>query len=85
MSEVVLYVPFEMKNRVKNSGCKWNADIKCWMATEELVSRFPYLEKYVGVPEKVYYTVPFKRKNEFKSGGKNRKKATNQIYRRPFF
>ena len=69
MSEFNLYVPFDMKDRVKHSGCRWNADAKCWVATDELVDRFPYLEKYVIEPVKIYYAVPFKNKDKFKALG----------------
>ena len=66
---IKLYVPFDMKNRVKHSGCRWNAEEKCWMATQELIDKFPYLEKYDYEPEKIYYDVSFKRKEEFKKLG----------------
>lgn len=64
-----LYVPFDMKNRVKHSGCKWNAEEKCWMATLELVDKSPYLARYEDEPIKIYYEVSFKRKDEFKKLG----------------
>lgn len=67
--DVKLYVPFDMKSRVKSSGCRWNTNAKCWMATQELIDKFPYLEKYLEEPKKVYYAVPFKFKDQFKALG----------------
>jgi hypothetical protein len=71
MSEIVLYVPFENKDKVKSSGCKWNQDLKCWTATIGLLKKNPYLQKYIKKPKKIFYDVPFELKDEFKClGGK---------------
>jgi hypothetical protein len=71
MSEIILYVPFEIKDKVKSSGCKWNQDLKCWTATMGLLKKNPYLKKYIEKPKKIYYDVPFELKDEFKRfGGK---------------
>jgi hypothetical protein len=55
-----------MKNRVKQSGCRWDANAKCWVASELVMRVHPYLEKYRQEPTKVYYAVPFKLKDQFK-------------------
>ena len=67
--DVNLYVPFDMKNRVKHSGCRWDADAKCWVASASVMFANPYLEKYRQEPKKVYYAVPFKFKDQFKALG----------------
>lgn len=66
-----LYVPFEMKDKVKHSGCRWNKERKSWMANPELIDKFPFLDQYTEKPKKLYYEVPFDIKDEFKRlGGK---------------
>ena len=70
-SSIPLYIPYSMKDRVKNLQCKWDKYNRYWVANKSILEEHPELKKYTEYPINVFYNIPFKLKDGFKNiGGK---------------
>jgi hypothetical protein len=69
MNQVNLYIPFELKDKAKRLGAKWDANLKLWVTTQAMVNKQSFFQLYTTKPTKVYYDIPFRYKDEFKLQG----------------
>ena len=71
MNQVELYIPFELKDKAKKLGAKWDANEKLWTAPLSVVEANSFLQKYREKPYRIYFALPYALKDEFKvTGGK---------------
>ena len=71
MNKTELYIPFELKDKAKKLGAKWNANLKLWTAPLSVVEANTFLQKYREKPYRIYFSLPYAHKDDFKlKGGK---------------